>query len=108
MECIPQLLISKKRNIGELHNEFVLGIGGNQVMNFATRGSWVQICPEGGNEVIWGIAAWDRVRSKVCVIGIWKEGKISVTAQKDAVLWIFVEVKDLWKINLHEVVKTES
>lgn len=68
-------------NIGELHNEFVFGFGGNQVMNFATMASfWVQICPERGNEVIWGIGVWDRVRSKVFIIGIWIEGKISVTA----------------------------
>ena len=70
--------------------------------------AWIQICPEGGNEVIWVARTWDRVRSKVLIILIWKKGKISVTAQKDAVLWIFVEVKGFWKINFPEVIKTKT
>lgn len=70
--------------------------------------TWIQICPEGGDEVIWVARTWDRVRSKVLIILIRKKGKISVTAQKDAVLWIFVEVKGFWKIDFPEVIKTKS
>ena len=53
------------RNICPLSNE--LGTG-NLIIDVATT-RWVQVCPEGGNEVIF-----------------WKKGQISVAAQEDKVL----------------------
>ena len=70
------------RNICPLSNE--LGTG-NLIIDVATK-FWVQVCPEGGNEVIWVLRIWDRIRIIVCVILIWKKGQISVAAQEDEVL----------------------
>ena len=70
------------RNICPLSNE--LGTG-NLIIDVATS-KWVQVCPEGGNEVIWLVRIWDRIRTSVVVILIWKKGQISVAAQEDKVL----------------------
>ena len=91
-------------DIGPLSNEFS---GGNLVIDVAAK-SWVKVCPEGGDEVIWffRICIWDRVWKGVGVVGIWKKGKISVAAQEDEVPRYreYVEGKYFSKINFLIVV----
>ena len=93
-------------DIGPLSNEFS---GGNLVIDVAAS-TWVQVCPEGGNEVIWVGRILDRDRIEVGVVSIRKKGKITVAAQEDAVPRYRegVKGKDFSKINFLIVINSQA
>ena len=89
-------------DIGPLSNEFSRSY---LVIDVAAL-TRVQVCPEGGDEVIWFKGIWDSVWFVAGVVGIIKKGKISVAAQEDEVILYRegVESKDFSKINFRKVV----
>ena len=89
-------------DIGPLSNEF----GRSYLVIDVAALTRVQVCPEGGDEVIWFKGIWDSVWFVAGVVGIIKKGKISVAAQEDEVILYRegVESKDFSKINFLIVV----